>query len=318
MGRDSYKALRRNLFEEPRFFVLAVGMAHPVSSRPMERLAAVTTLSLVGFGVLQVLLGELISRSVVLTANGIDCIGDGFVSGVVWIGLLFVKKPANERFHFGYYKFENLASLAAAIVMFILATYIIVRSYYQLVAPEPVQAPVLGAAVAGLSAVVALGLGAYKFSRGKRSMLSSARLDAVNTIKDGTTSSLTVLTLLLVSVGWNFDPYVGFIMAAIIYTVGVAAIRESGLVLLDACDGQCMSLGGVIQEVAMRIPGVQKARVVRLRQTGPVFFGEIELTVPRSMTVQQFEAICEEVRARAKERMPSIEHLAIVSRPADE
>ena len=284
----------------------------------MERLAAVTTLSLVGFGILQVLLGEIVSRSVVLTANGIDCIGDGFVSGIVWVGLLFVKKPANERFHFGYYKIENLASLAAAIVMFILATYIIVRSYYQMLSPQPVQAPMLGAVVAAASAVVALGLGAYKYRLGKRSKLSSARLEAVNTIKDGTTSSLTVLTLLLVSVGYNFDPYVGFILAAIIYTVGVAAVRESGFILLDACDGQCMTLGGVIQKVAMLIPEVQKARVVRLRQTGPVFFGEIELTVPRSMTVQEFEAIREEVVARAKERMPSIEHLSVVSRPADE
>ncbi len=58
-----------------------------------ETIAAVTTVLLVGLGVLQIILGETISRSVALTANGIDCIGDGFVSGIVWAGLRFFKRP---------------------------------------------------------------------------------------------------------------------------------------------------------------------------------------------------------------------------------
>jgi cation diffusion facilitator family transporter len=284
----------------------------------MERLAALTTLSLVGFGVVQILLGELVSRSVVLTANGIDCVGDGFVSGIVWVGLLFMKKPANERFHFGYYKFENLASLGAAMVMFVLATYILVRSYGQLVAPVAVQAPLLGAVVAGVSAVVALGLGVYKWRLGRGLKLSSGRLEAVNTMKDGTTSTLTVLTLVLVSFGFNFDPYVGFIMAGVIYSVGVAAIKESGFVLLDACDGECVSLGMVVRQIALGIPGVSAAHVVRLRPTGPVFFGEIELTVPREMTVERFDAIRLEFSRRVKERAPEIESLSVVARPEAE
>ena len=50
-----------------------------------ENIAALTTISLIILGIIQVILGESISRSVALTANGIDCIGDGFVSGVVWM-----------------------------------------------------------------------------------------------------------------------------------------------------------------------------------------------------------------------------------------
>jgi len=282
----------------------------------MEWLAAVTTVSLVGFGLVQIVLGQFVSFSVVLVANGIDCIGDGFVSGIVWVGLRFVKKPANHRFTFGYYKFENLASLGAAIVMFILATYILVRSYYSLVSPQPVQAPLLGAVVAGASAIVALLLGVVKMRAGRRSGLGSARLDAINTIKDGTTSALTVLTLFLVSLGYDFEPFVGFIFAGIIYMVGVAAIKESGLVLLDACDGECLNLGVVLRQIALSIPAVRGAHVVRLRQTGPVFFGEIEVVVPKSMTVEEFDAICSEISSRAKGQMPEIEHLAIVSKPA--
>ena len=124
-----------------------VGNRESVINRT-ETIAAVTTVSLVSLGVLQIILGETISRSVALTANGIDCIGDGFVSGIVWVGLRFFKRPADQRFHFGYYKIENLASIAATILMFLLAGYIILRSYNQLVNPQVVQLPFIGAIVA--------------------------------------------------------------------------------------------------------------------------------------------------------------------------
>ncbi|HWR28000.1 MAG TPA: cation transporter, partial [Candidatus Thermoplasmatota archaeon] len=113
-----------------------------------ETIALVTMASLVGLGIFQIILGESISHSVSLIGNGFDCIGDGFVSGIVWAGLRFFKKPADQRFHFGYYKLENLASIAATIVMFLLAGYIILRSYNQLINPEEVQLPFIGAIVA--------------------------------------------------------------------------------------------------------------------------------------------------------------------------
>ena len=100
-----------------------------------DHLAGLTTIILVLLGVIQIILGETYLKSIALTANGIDCIGDGFVSGVVWIGLLFFKKPANKKFNYGYYKMENLASGFAAVVMIGLAIFIVIRSYYQLIDP---------------------------------------------------------------------------------------------------------------------------------------------------------------------------------------
>ena len=108
-----------------------------------DKLTGITTIILIVLGIIQIILGETISKSVALTANGIDCIGDGFVSGVVWIGLMFFKKPADQRFHYGYFKMENLASGFAALVMIGLAIYIVIRSYYQLIDPHPVELPII-------------------------------------------------------------------------------------------------------------------------------------------------------------------------------
>jgi cation diffusion facilitator family transporter len=283
-----------------------------------EIITAVTTVSLVGLGILQIILGETISRSVALTANGIDCIGDGFVSGIVWAGLRFFKRPADKRFHFGYYKVENLASIAATVLMFLFAGYIILRSYYQLINPQIIQLPLIGAIVAFFAALVAIGLGLYKMIKSKRTNMSSVKLDAFNTIKDGTTSFLTVAALLLSSFGYyTADALIGFIIAGIIITIGFAAIKEAGFILVDACDGDCLMYGLLIKTYAERIKGVQAAQVVRLRRTGPVIQGELEITVPGEMSVLELNKIQTEIIRISSEKISELERLTITAVPLE-
>jgi cation diffusion facilitator family transporter len=283
-----------------------------------ETVAAVTTLSLVILGVIQIILGETISRSVALTANGFDCIGDGFVSGIVWAGLRYFKKPADSRFHFGYYKIENLASIAATIVMFLLAGYIFFRSYNQLINPQEIQLPIIGAFVAFIAAVVAICLGVYKIINSRRMNISSVKLDAFNTIKDGTTSFLTVVALLLSSFGFTYaDSLIGFIIAGIIVTIGFAAIKEAGYMLVDACDGDCLMYGILIKTYAERVPGVKAAQVVRLRRTGPVLQGELEITVPGEMSVSELHKIQSEIIRVSSEKISDLERLTITAVPSE-
>jgi cation diffusion facilitator family transporter len=299
------------------FYGIMLGDRESVVNRT-ETIAAVTTVSLVSLGILQIILGETISRSVALTANGIDCIGDGFVSGIVWAGLRFFKRPADQRFHFGYYKIENLASIAATILMFLLAGYIILRSYYQLVNPQVIQLPLIGAIVAFIAALVAISLGVYKIIKGKHTNLRSVKLDAINTIKDGTTSFLTVVALLLSSFGYNIaDPLIGFIIAGIILTIGFAAIKEAGYMLVDACDGDCLMYGLLIKTYAERVKGVQAAQVVRLRRTGPVIQGELEITVPGEMSVLELNKIQTEIIRVSSEKISELERLTITAVPLE-
>jgi len=299
------------------FYCIMVGDRESIVDHT-ETIAVVTTVSLVGLGILQIILGETISRSVALTANGIDCIGDGFVSGIVWAGLRFFKRPADQRFHFGYYKVENLASIAATILMFLLAGYIILRSYNQLTNPQVVKLPLIGVIVAFFAALVAIALGVYKIIKSKHLNMSSVKLDAFNTIKDGTTSFLTVVALLLSSFGYHIaDPVIGFIIAGIIVTIGFAAIKEAGYILVDACDGDCLMYGVLIKSYAERVKGVQAAQIVRLRRTGPVIQGELEITVPGEMSVLELNKIQTEIIRICSEKISELERLVITAIPLE-
>jgi len=283
-----------------------------------DRLAGITAILLIGFGVTQIILGELFSKSVALTANGFDCIGDGFVSAVVWLGLRFFRKPADHKFHYGYYKMENLASIGAAVVMLMLAAYIIFRSYNQFVDPVAVQLPLIGMFVALAAAIVALILGGYKYVRGKKSKMSSVRLDAFNTVKDGTTSGLTVVALILSSFGFYVaDAVVGFIIAGIIVSIGFAAIKESSYMLVDACDGYCTLQGTDIKKIAEDVKGVKSAQVVRLRRAGPFVQGEIEINVSSEMSVKELDEIRKKIVELSKNKYPDIDRLTVTASPGE-
>jgi cation diffusion facilitator family transporter len=279
-----------------------------------DKLAGITTLILIFLGIIQIIYGEFISKSIALTANGIDCIGDGFVSAVVWIGLMFFKKPADHRFHYGYYKMENLASGMAAVVMIGLAIYIAFRSYSQLINPHPIETPVIGALLAFIAAVIALALGFYKSIKAKKSKMGSVKLEAFNTIKDGAASGLTVVALILSSQGvYIADGVAGLIIAIIIVSIGFAAIKESSSILIDACDGECIDISYSIKRIAEDVKEVKIAHVVRLRKSGPIFQGEMEIEVSEKMTIKEFNQIKKNIEKRITDIFPEIERVTITA-----
>jgi cation diffusion facilitator family transporter len=285
----------------------------------VQSIAGLTVVILVVLGIIQIVLSATISKSVALTANGIDCIGDGFVSGIVWVGLRFFRKPADHRFHFGYYKLENLAAIGAAVVMIVLASYITYRSYLQLTDPHEIQMPLIGALVAFIAALIAWALGIKKYKEWKQSNLSSVKLDAYNTIKDGTASFLAVIALLISGYGYPVaDAVVGFVIAGIILSIGFATIKEASYVLVDACDTDCLEQGQVMMKFVNGLEGVHSAKVVRLRRTGPKLQGEIEIHVPGDMSISEVNKIRNKVISHIKETIPDIERMTVVALPEEE
>lgn len=281
-----------------------------------EKAAGVTIVLLVGLGVIQVVIGEGVAKSVALTANGIDCIGDGFVSAIVWVGLKFFKRSADSKFHYGYYKIENLASVAAAVVMMLLAAYVGYRAYMQFVNPHEIQVPIIGAAVALVAALTAWGIGIQKLLKGKKLGLDSVKLDALNTIKDGTSSFLAVIALVLSAKGYPVaDAVAGFVIAIIILSIGITTIKEAGYILVDACDSECFITRLEIQSLAESLTAVESAHFVRLRRTGPVIQGEIEIGVSGDMSVREAHNLRLTIQDLVKKRFSDVERLTVMAVP---
>jgi cation diffusion facilitator family transporter len=214
---------------------------------------------------------------------------------------------------------ENLASIIAAFVMILLAIYIIYRSYLQLINPQMVELPLLGAVIAFISAIIAIALGIYKYLKGKKTKLGSVKLEAFNTIKDGLASELAVIALILSSYGYyTADAVVGFIISGIIVSIGFAAIKESSYMLIDACDGECLLKGVELKKIVENLDRIISAKIVRLRRTGPVLQGEIEIVVPNEMTINELNKIKKQIIKDITEKYSDIERITISAIPLNE
>lgn len=279
-------------------------------------LAGFTAIFLIAIGIVQVILGEFVTKSVALTANGIDCIGDGFVSSIVWVGLKYFHKPEDHKFHYGYYKLENMASIFAAGVMILLAIYIAFRSYQQLMNPHEIETPAIGIAIALFAGIVAIIIGVIKIKHSKHGNAQSAKLEAINTVKDGTASLLAVSALLLSAFLTPVaDAIIGFVIAIIIVSIAFLALKEASLMLVDACDNACIDKREIIRTIAEDDRHVTHAHVVRIRRAGPYIMGELEIEVPGDMYIRQVDHVKTKIEKHVHQAIPEMKKLNIITHP---
>ncbi|MGB7956283.1 MAG: cation transporter, partial [Candidatus Nitrosopolaris sp.] len=92
-----------------------------------QKIAKISVITLVGIGIVELLIGQ-ISGSVVATADGLDSLSDAMISFIVFMGLVIAGRPADKKFHFGYYKVESFAALIAAIGMIVVGSIILYQS----------------------------------------------------------------------------------------------------------------------------------------------------------------------------------------------
>ena len=83
--------------------------------------------------------------------------------------------------------------------------------------------------------------------------------------------------------------------------------------LIDACNGECIDRSSSIKQIAEEHREVKYAHIVRLRKSGPVFQGEMEIEVYEDMTIKEFNKIKKDIQNRIKEIFPEIERITITA-----
>ena len=254
-----------------------------------EHIAKLSVLTLVSIGVVEVLIG-LWTRSLGLTADGVDSLSDSVISLIVWLGLHYSRRRPDARFHFGYHKVESLSALMVSIGMIVIASYILLESYLTFLNPREIQYPLV-------ALVTLLGAGTFSMYRAfqmraiaKKYGLLSLRTDANNSIKDGTASFVVFANVLGASLGIRqLDAVGGMIISVYIFGVAYVAIKESSLILLDACESPEMT--SVLSTALKTVEGVSGVASIKLRPSGPYLTGIISVLVDGSETVANTETL---------------------------
>jgi divalent metal cation (Fe/Co/Zn/Cd) transporter len=101
---------------------------------------------------------------------------------------------------------------------------------------------------------------------------------------------------------------VGLLITVAILAVLRTAVRDVCRRLMDAVEPEHVDVVGRALRAA---PGVLEVPGLRLRWSGHRMRGEAELVVPDHLSVREARAICGHAVARAREAVPSLDHLAV-------
>jgi len=274
-----------------------------------EEAARLSTFVVLGLSILRGVV-SIASGSIALLAGTIDSFSDVFSSAAVWAGLNVAKKKPTERFPYGYFKAETFALLVVALILMASSVLIVWESYLKLFEMHVTSFSDLALAVAALSAVVYFLLARYKTRIGRQVSSQALTSEGLHSMIDVYASLLVFAGVFLGVLGFHFiEALIGMGIGVYVLIRGLLYGKDATLILMDVSPDPKMA--NKIKTVAESVPGVKGSHDIRLRKSGPVFFGEIHIELQEGLPLEKAHAISEEVEGRIKENFKDVELVTV-------
>jgi cation diffusion facilitator family transporter len=240
------------------------------------------------------------SLSIALVADGIHSLAMAAVFLIIWIGLRLSGRSPDGTFHFGYYRFETLGSLIAAFFLAAFGGIIIYESYLVWLQPRSIVNTELALGVALGSAAVSTWVTIWINKASKKHGSTSLRTGALNGAMDAASSVAVFISIILSGYFGiqHADSIAGILIALAIFVVAYSIIKESSLVLVDAC--KCGDVVRAIGDVAKSVAGIKEVHSIRMRKLGPYIVGDMHIVVAGEMLVKEADSIATQVEEKIK------------------
>lgn len=274
-----------------------------------EKAAKLSTIILLTLAALKGIVA-ILSGSVALLAGTIDSFSDVLSSIAVWAGLKISKKKPSERFPYGYYKAETFALLTVSLIIVASSILIMLESFQKFAEANVIQFSILASTVAALSAAVYYLLAKYKEKIGSQIGSQALLSEGYHSMIDVYTSLLVFVGIFFASFGFQFvEALIGLIISVYVLARGLMFGKDATLVLMDISPSPRRVKE--MKEIAESIHGVKGIHDIRLRKSGPVFFGEMHIELQEGLSLERAHVISEEVETRIKKHFKELELITV-------
>lgn len=268
-----------------------------------------STLTLVFLAVLKGIVG-FYSGSSALIADAVHTSLDIFTSFAVWVGLKLSMKSNAEKFPYGYYKADNLISLFVSVIVLFSGVELVREALLNITGPVELKLQGIALGTALFSVVTMYALSQYKSRVGRQIDSQALIADAIHSYTDVFSSLIVVITIAgsMLGIKW-LDSAGVLVISLLIFKLGIDIARDSILTLMDAwLDKESIAK---IKTNMSSIQGVKKVEEIRLRKSGLVVFGEIEIEIEGDANIKRVEMLSEEIEKIVKNEVKNLEHLVI-------
>ncbi len=236
---------------------------------------ALISLSVNLFQALLKFIAGILTGSLSMVGEAVHSLSDSFASVIAFITIKLSDKKT-KRFPYGLYKLENIGSIIIAFFLLLTAYEMIRRAISkEVVVKEEYLGFGLGVVV--FSLLSSLTLSFLERRAGKRLNSPTLIADSYHTLTDAFGSSLVLMSLLGVYMGYQLDRYFALGVALLISYTAFSILWKEVSVLLDvSADEKTLDK---IRQVLLSFPEVKEIKGLFVRSSGGKLFADLVLAL---------------------------------------
>lgn len=250
-----------------------------------------------------------------IQADGFHSMFDGTSNIVGLIGIWVAAKPPDESHHYGHKKFETMATVGIATLLFLACIQIIQKAVKNLLNPAPLIAGDASFAIVIVTMGINLFVVLYEYKKGKSLQSDFLVADAKHTASDFLASTIVLSSLVGIRLGYPYlDSIASIVIAGMIGYVGYDIIKEASHVLADASPLLTGDMAK-IEAAAMSVEGVNDCHKIRVRGRADAIHVDCHLVVLPEMSITDAHEIASRVENKIKQEMPQVVDVVVHLEP---
>lgn len=255
----------------------------------------------------------LLTKCASMVADGVHSFGDGASNIVGLIGIWVACKPKDKDHPYGHKKFETIATLGIAVVLFIAAFDILRDAFSRIIHPVVPDVTIFSFVV--ILATMTINVFVMRYEHKKGHELSSDILvcDSMHTRSDIFASIAVIGTLVSIKLGFAFlDIIVAGLIALLIAKSGFEILKRSSNVL---CDGSVVA-ASLITSVVSNVSGVKSAHNIRTRGRKDDIHVDLHVRIDPLMHVDDAHEVSHKIEKALKEKISGVTDVIVHIEPS--
>jgi len=255
----------------------------------------------------------LTTNSLSLIADALHSLFDASSNVIGLIGIRLAAKPADTEHPYGHWKYETVAAIVIAAMIFLTGIEIIESAIERFMAPETPRVNVFSFIIVIGTIIINVISTLYEERKGKALDSSILMADALHTRSDIFVSASVLVSFIGILLGYTIiDPIVSVFIAIMIFHTGIEIAKESIEVLVDTSVIDTSK----IQAIVNQIDGIVESHKIRSRGQHNEISIDLHVTVDPEISVHDGHDIASEVEQILIEKVSGVRDVTVHIGPA--
>jgi len=259
----------------------------------------------------KILYGYIIG-SISMLSDGFHSFFDGTSNIIGIIGVWIASHPPDSTHPYGHRKFENLFTIAIAVMIFATGVEILRNVYSRLRTSVDIDVTPLSFVIMIITLIINFCVMVYETKKGRELQSDFLIADAMHTKSDIFVSISVIISLGAARAGYPVvDVIAALLITILIIKMGFEILKSAATVLTDTA---CIEVEK-IRNVAMNIKGVKACHSIRTRGGTNHVNVDLHVLVDETTVTKEAHEIAHNVEDAIKEAFPSVKDVLIHIEP---